>query len=87
MSNPDYDDVGAGLDPITARSFLAAITDDRLYALYFCAIVLGLRRGGLLGLTWAAVDLDAGRLTVRQALAWVALRAVLQLPKTRAGAA
>jgi integrase len=83
MSGPEYD-IGAGLDPIAARSLLAKIKDDRLFALYLCAIVLGLRRGELLGLTWNAVDLDDGRLVVRQALSWVDGRAVLQPPKTRA---
>lgn len=67
MSNPEYD-VGAGLDPIAARALLRKIADDRLFANYLCAIVLGLRRGELLGLTWDAVDLDGGRLAVRQAL-------------------
>jgi integrase len=56
----------------------------RLYALYLCAIVLGLRRGELLGLTWEAVDLDEGRLWVRQTLAWVEGRPRVQQPKTRA---
>jgi integrase len=60
------------------------ITDDRLYALYLCAIVLGMRRGELLGLTWEAVDLDAGRLWVRQTLAWVGGQRRIQPPKTRA---
>jgi integrase len=83
ISTPTYD-VGTGLDPIAARAFLATITEDRLYALYLCAIVLGMRRGELLGLTWSAVDLDDERLVVRQALSWVAGRAVVQPPKTRA---
>lgn len=83
MSNPEYD-VGAGLDPIAARALLMKIADDRLFALYLCAIVLGLRRGELLGLTWDAIDLDGGRLAVRQALSWVDGRAVIQPPKTRA---
>lgn len=83
ISTPTYD-VGTGLDPIAARAFLATITEDRLYALYLCAIVLGMRRGELLGLTWAAVDLDDERLVVRQALSWVAGHAVVQPPKTRA---
>jgi integrase len=43
-----------------------------------------MRRGELLGLTWDAVDLDGGRLAVRQALSWVDGRAVIQPPKTRA---
>lgn len=83
VSNPEYE-VGGGLDPVAARALLAKITDDRLYALYLCAIVLGLRRGELLGLTWAAVDLDDRRLWVRQSLTWVNGQASVQPPKTRA---
>lgn len=72
------------LRPVTVRALLAQITGDRPYALYLCAVVLGMRRGELLGLTWEAVDLDQGRLWVRQALAWVDGRRVIQPPKTRA---
>lgn len=82
-SNPEYE-VGGGLDPIAARALLAKIAGDRLYALYLCAIVLGMRRGELLGLRWDAVDLDGQRLWVRQTLAWVNGRAQVQPPKTRA---
>lgn len=81
--NPDYA-VGGGLDPVAARALLARIADDRLYALYLCAVVLGMRRGELLGLTWEAVDLEAGRLWVRQTLVWVHGRRHIQPPKTRA---
>jgi hypothetical protein len=49
-STPEYE-VGGGLDPLAARALLARIIDDRLYALYLCAIVLGMRRRELLGLT------------------------------------
>ena len=38
----------------------------------------------LLGLAWEAVDLDQGRLWVRQTLAWVDGRRRIQPPKTRA---
>jgi integrase len=73
-----------GLDPIAARALLKHIADDGLSALYLCAIVLGMRRGELLGLTWDAVDLDGNRLVVRQSLSWVRGRAVLASPKARA---
>lgn len=74
---------GSGLDPVTAKAFLAVIREERLFALYLCAVVLGMRRGELLGLAWSAVDLDAGRLTVRQTLTVVNGRLSFQRPKTR----
>lgn len=49
VSTPHYE-VGQALDSVTARTFLASIREDRLYALYLCAVVLGLRRSELLGL-------------------------------------
>jgi integrase len=39
---------------------------DRLHALYVTAVGTGMRRGELLGLEWADVDLDAARLSVRR---------------------
>lgn len=53
-----------------ARTFLASVADDRLEAAYVVALALGLRRGELLGLQWADIDLDAERptLTVRRSL-------------------
>jgi integrase len=45
-------------------------------------LTTGLRRGETLGLAWADVDLDAGRLTVRQTLAYVGTKAVLSETKT-----
>jgi integrase len=42
------------------------VREDRLYALYVLAFAAGLRKGELLGLRWADVDLAAGELTVRQ---------------------
>lgn len=82
VSTPDYE-VGNGLDPVTARAFLNAIQEERLFALYLCAVVLGMRRGELLGLAWSAVDLDAGRLTVRQTLTVINGRLSFERPKTR----
>jgi integrase len=51
-----------------ALRFLVAAEQHRLYALWAVALAMGLRRGEALGLAWADVDLDGGRLTVRQAL-------------------
>ncbi|MGB7147120.1 tyrosine-type recombinase/integrase [Mycobacterium sp.] len=51
-----------------ALRFLDAAEQHRLYALWAVALAMGLRRGEALGLAWADVDLDGGRMTVRQAL-------------------
>ena len=51
-----------------ARRFLAAAESDTHRALWVLALATGLRRGELLGLRWQDLDLDAGRLTVKQAL-------------------
>jgi integrase len=53
-----------------ARRFLvtAQETDDPFYAAYVLVLVLGLRRGEVLGLTWDGVNLDAGELTVDHGL-------------------
>lgn len=56
------------LTPDQARTFLAAIADDRLYALIVLAVSCGLREGELLGLRWPDLDLDRGVLRVRHAL-------------------
>jgi integrase len=49
-----------------ARRFLESARDDLdpLYAAYVLILVLGLRRGEVLGLTWNDVDLDAGELVI-----------------------
>ena len=53
-----------------ARQFLesARRDNDVLYAAYVLILVLGLRKGELLGLTWQAVNLDAGELYVGEQL-------------------
>ncbi|CAM5441193.1 site-specific integrase [Streptomyces xanthochromogenes] len=45
--------------------FLAAARTDPLYAAFVLAIAMGLRRGEIVGLRWADVDLDARVLYVR----------------------
>ena len=53
------------VDLAQVRQFLEAISDDRLHALWRVALLRGLRRGELLALRWADVDLDARTLHVR----------------------
>jgi integrase len=50
-----------------ARAFLesARADDDPHYALYVLVLVLGLRKGEALGLSWRDVDLDTGELAIR----------------------
>ncbi len=71
------------LSPAEARRFLAAAADDRLYAVYVLALVLGMRRGEVLGLRWSAVDLDRGTLRVQTSLRRVGDKLVFSSPKTR----
>ncbi|WP_329187347.1 tyrosine-type recombinase/integrase [Actinacidiphila glaucinigra] len=47
-------------------TFLAAARKDPLYAAFVLAIAMGLRRGEIVGLRWADVDLDKRVLYVRQ---------------------
>jgi integrase len=51
-----------------SRRFLQAAKGDRLEALWSVAPALGLRRGGIAGLRWEDVDLDAGTLRVEHTL-------------------
>jgi integrase len=62
------------LTPKQARTFLETAKGDRLRALYVLAITTGLREGELLGLRWADVDLEGGK-----------LRVLRQLTRTRRG--
>ena len=51
-----------------ATTFIQAIENDRLKALYLLTLCLGLRRGEALGLKWAALDIENSTLHVRDAL-------------------
>ena len=68
--------------PAELSRFLAAVRDDRLYALWHLAAMTGMRRGELLGLRWADVDLVARRVSVRQALISVAYEITVTTPKS-----
>jgi integrase len=50
------------------RVFLDGIGASRFYAAFWLAANTGMRRGGLLGLRWGDVDLDADRLSVNRSL-------------------
>lgn len=52
--------------------FLDAVRSHRLHPAFHLAAHTGMRRGEVLGLRWQDLDLDAGRLSVRQALVEVA---------------
>ncbi len=69
-----------------ARRILEAARGRRNAARWSVALALGLRQGEALGLAWDAVDLDAGTLTVRQALQRQPGRGLVFVqPKSRAG--
>ena len=53
------------LTPAQTRQLLTAAAGNRLEALYVLAVTTGMRRGELLALEWADVDLDAGVAAVR----------------------
>jgi integrase len=76
---------GRSLTPTEARQLLAAVDGSRLEAAFDVALALGLRRGELLGLAWADIDLDTvpARLTVRRALKRLPAGLVLEDTKTR----
>ncbi len=70
-----------------ALRFLKAAERHRLYALWAVALAMGLRRGEALGLAWSDVDLENGRLTIRQALHRVDGELRLEQVKTEASVA
>jgi len=79
---PHYE-VGIGLTVAQARRVLSAVERDRLRAVYVLALAVGLRKGELLGLRWADVDLDGAELHVRQAAQRVAGELQFTAPKRR----
>ena len=66
-------------------TFLAACPSDGLGALYRLALVTGMRRGELLGLSWTDVDLAAATLVVRATRVAIGGRVVTGTPKSRSG--
>lgn len=74
------------LTPEQADALLEATRADRLAALYVLAITTGMRQGELFGLTWGAIDLEAGRLQVTRQLQYLrgGKGPELLAPKTKA---
>jgi integrase len=68
-----------------ALAFLRASRADPLYPAFILLLVYGMRRGEVLGLRWADVDLDAGVIRVRQQLQRVSGSLQSGPVKTRAG--
>jgi integrase len=71
--------------PAQCLTFLRAIQDDRLAALYDLMLVTGLRRGEAIGLRWEDVDVGGEALFAVQQITEVHGKAVVGMPKTRRG--
>jgi integrase len=71
--------------PEQLRGFLEHVREDDLYAAWLLVTTTGMRRGELAGLRWVDVDLDAGRLSVRQPRVVVANVPQPSEPKTARG--
>ena len=68
-----------------AREFLSATTNDKLAALWRLVVLTGMRRGEILALKWADVDLGRGTLSVRRTLTRGADGIEFGEPKSKAG--
>lgn len=56
------------LDDLQITGFLEAVQGHKYEGLFLVTLFTGLRRGEVLGLSWDAVDLDAGRITINKQL-------------------
>jgi integrase len=65
--------------------FLAACPQGGLGSLFHLALVTGMRRGELMGLSWSDVDLEAACLVVRTTRVPIGGRVVTGTPKSRCG--
>jgi integrase len=63
--------------PEQTGSFLAVAAGDRLAAMWVLLVTSGMRPSEVLGLPWAAVDLEAGMVSIYQKLIKVENRAVI----------
>ena len=65
-----------------ALKFLESIRSHRFYAMFYLALVTGMRRGELLGLKWSDIDFERGYLNVERSLGMVGSKFVISTPKT-----
>jgi integrase len=65
--------------------FIASTSTDRLAAVWHLFATTGMRRGEVLGLRWADVDMAGKRITIRQTRTMVGDRPETGTPKTAAG--
>ena len=70
------------LDETQTVELLNTAKRSRLYRPIFMAVTTGMRRGELLALRWNAIDLDAGVLSVREALEQTKDGLAFKQPKT-----
>ena len=69
-----------------ARQFLIAASGERNEALFYLAIMTGMRQGELLGLMWSDLDWDKGVIHVQRQLQRIERKGLfLTRPKTRSG--
>jgi integrase len=71
------------LSPAEARQLLSAVREDRLEALFYVALGLGLRQGEALGLRWDDVDFEQQTLRIARNLQYVEGRFQFLEPKTK----
>lgn len=71
--------------PEQVQRFLKAAEGHRYYALFYTAIATGMRRGELMALEWADVDVDRAQLTVSRSVVYVQGSLHMSEPKTAAG--
>jgi len=68
-----------------ALTFLSAASDDPLYPAFVLLLLYGMRRGEVLGLRWADIDIDGQMIHVRQQIQRVQGQLQIGPVKTRAG--
>ena len=74
------------LQPAEARELLKRLQGRPLYMIASLALATGMRRNEMLALRWSDVDLDAGKIQVKQALEGNSPNARIKAPKSKHGA-